>query len=530
MHRVLIVLVVLAAALAAQPCAVGVSVPDSDATQGTCNVFPFGQPAFTYVSRVSASYMSVANPYVEDIAFAPCFSGAFVPTDIVIALGHIPNPLPAAFTFPTFDASGVLINAGSFLDLTIIHNSYTTGSVGPASTTGPFNWPVTQDTWSPMGFSATAGTGFLWNGVDDVGFFVTHQGSTGGAFHRATEPRIYTAAFNAASCSTCNAASALKIQLLVSQGPGLGAVPDWQCNQASASLDVNGAPDPGPSVPMRTSVGTGVSVTANFGGLAGMPFDVGWTLTPGRPVGGGGFLTPGGQAVNIDFSTPTLQFVFGFQMVNSFAPYSQMLSSSIPVFASGQMVVIDPALTDGFALSHLNELEFLTCGVTEDFDSLPNGVGVAPIGWVNPSGTAMPWTVDSSGTPSSGTGPTAAFNGSNYIYCETSGAGANSTFIFDTCPVDSTTLTTATLTFELSAIGATIGTLNIYQGDGAGNYIPLPIFTQTGAEPGQSQGGVEWTNKSVPFSPLTPFIDFRFEYLSGTSFTGDLAIDDIILN
>ena len=75
-----------------------------------------------------------------------------------------------------------------------------------------------------------------------------------------------------------------------------------------------------------------------------------------------------------------------------------------------------------------------------------------------------------------------------------------------------------------------IGTLNVYQGDGAGNFIPIPIFTQTGPEPGRPQGGTEWTNKTVNLSLISPFVDFRFEYISGTSFTGDLAIDDIMLN
>ena len=51
-----------------------------------------------------------------------------------------------------------------------------------------------------------------------------------------------------------------------------------------------------------------------------------------------------------------------------------------------------------------------------------------------------------------------------------------------------------------------------------------------GPEPGQAQGGTEWTNKMVILSIVSPFVDFRFEYTSGTSFTGDLAIDDIMLN
>jgi hypothetical protein len=153
---------------------------------------------------------------------------------------------------------------------------------------------------------------------------------------------------------------------------------------------------------------------------------------------------------------------------------------------------------------------------------------VTPIGWTNPSAGAAAWTVQTGGTSSGSTGPTSAFNGANYAYCETSGF-TNTTFSMDTCAVDVTTLTTGVLSFELSAIGATIGTLNVYQGDGT-TFAATPIYTQTGAEPGQAQGGTEWTNKSITLSLSSPFINFRFEYVSGTSFTGDLALDDIMLN
>ena len=532
--RSFLVLMFLCSALTAQTCAVEVSVPDGDSTFGACNVFPFGQTSFTYAGHIAAAFMDPVNPYVNDIAFAPCGTGTWSCSTVVIAMGHVPNPIPPTFNFPTVDAAGVLVSAGSFLDLTIIHNSFATGSPGPASTSGPLSWNVTQNTWSPMGFGASSGTGFLWNGVDDVAFFITHQNSTaswGGACHRATEPRFYTTGYNQPSCSTCAAASALKIQLLVTQGPGLPAVPGWQCNQASSSLDINGAADPGPSGPMVTSVGTGSTVSVNFGGLAGFPYEIATTSPePGGGVGFGGFLTPGGQAVNINLTAPSLQYQFGLALANAFTPFTIPLSSSAPLAISAQQLVVDPSFADGFALSHLNELNVVSCGVTENFDALSTGVGAAPVGWINPSAGAS-WSVHSGGTASGATGPTAAFNGSNYVYCETSSPNfPNVTFTMDTCPVDATTVALGTLSFELSAIGATIGTLNVYQGDGAGNFIPIPIFTQTGPEPGQAQLGIEWTNKTVILSLVSPFVDFRFEYISTTSFTGDLAIDDIMLN
>lgn len=529
--RTLVALILVCGALSAQTCAVGVNCPDGDSTMGTCNTFPFGQVSYSYASVIAASFMDPTNPYVNEIAFAPCGSGVWSANDVIVAMGHVPNPLPATFNFPTVDATGNLQTIGSFLDLTIVHNSYPTGTVGPVSTTGPLSWTATANTWSPLGFAASAGTGFLWNGVDDVGFFITFQNSaTIGSCHRATEPRMYATGFNQPACTSCQSAAALKIQLQVTQGPGLPAIPAWQCNNAGASLDVNGAPDPGPGSPMVTTVGIGSSVVVNFGGVAGSPWEVGITSPePGQAVGFGGFLTAGGQAVNLNLTAPSLQFQFGFGLTNSFVPFAINTGSAAATSLSAQTYVIDPGTMDGFSLSHLNTLSFVPCSVTENFDALSLGTGVAPIGWTNPS-AGVAWTVDASGTPSAATGPTSAFNGSNYLYCETSSPNFNTTFTIDTCPIDITTLAGGVLSFELSAIGATIGTLNVYQGDGAGNFIPIPIYTQTGAEPGQSQGGVEWTNKTILLTLPSPFVDFRFEYMSGASFTGDLAIDDIILN
>ena len=546
-------LALLAAPVAAQ-CAATVSVPDGDPTTGICNVIPFGQSStwsagYTTANVIPASFMPSPNqnPYVVDVAFAPCelsstgITGSWSCSTVIIGIGHIPNPLPSTLNFPTVDTNtGILNGIGSFLDLTLLHNSY--GTVNPLhdtqyTTSGTFSWNTTQDTWSPLGYAAAGGTGFAWNGVDNIAWFITFQNSvvpvtgwTGGC-HRDAQPRYSASGYNGASASTSS--SGLKIQLLVSPGPGLSAVPVWQCNQPTSSADVNGATDPGLGSPMVTTVGAGTTVAVNFGGLMGQPFDLAITSPePGLPVGGGGFLTGSGyQAVNIDLFAPSLAFLFNGTFTNTFTPYSVFASAPVPVSFAFQQAVIDPGNADGLALSHLNELNWIGCGVSENWDSLPTGLGVTPIGWTNPAAGATAWTVQTGGTSSSSTGPTSAFNGPNYAYCETSSPNfPNVPFVMDTCAVDVTTLMTGILSFELSAIGSTVGTLNVYQGDGSGTFAVTPIYTHTGAEPGQAQGGTEWTNKSITLSLGSPFINFRFEYISGTSFYGDLALDDILLN
>jgi hypothetical protein len=62
-----------------------------------------------------------------------------------------------------------------------------------------------------MGFAALGGTSFVWNGVDDVAFFITFGGASGGTtFHRTTtEPfRAYAGSYQAAVSTGSGAAGA----------------------------------------------------------------------------------------------------------------------------------------------------------------------------------------------------------------------------------------------------------------------------------------------------------------------------------
>ncbi|HYC76339.1 MAG TPA: hypothetical protein VEI02_01815 [Planctomycetota bacterium] len=181
--------------------------PDTLVAVGTCNSIPFGSSAYSYLARIPASFMIPSVPEVTDVAFTPCYTGTFTAPTIQIIMGHVPNPQPNPFQFPTTNLSSL----GSFLDATMVYDS---------TVNGTFSWPVTQDTWSPMNLP----TSFFWNGVDDVGFFVTFSGATGtGSMHRTTtEPaRSYTASYAAAAATTNLAASGLKMRLSLNQTSGL---------------------------------------------------------------------------------------------------------------------------------------------------------------------------------------------------------------------------------------------------------------------------------------------------------------------
>ena len=173
-----------------------VHVPDAMASLGTCNSFPFGAAVsdpsgFSYVTRISATSLDPTRPVIQDIAFAPCGTGRWQSPQVRIGIGHIPNPMPATFVFPV---GGI----GSFLDFREVVN-------------GPFAFDASINEWSPFNL----GTNFVWNGVDDIGIYITTQNASAvgwtGTAHRATEIRAYATGYNAGVATTNNNPAALKV-------------------------------------------------------------------------------------------------------------------------------------------------------------------------------------------------------------------------------------------------------------------------------------------------------------------------------
>ena len=180
---------------------------------------------------------------------------------------------------------------------------------------------------------------------------------------------------------------------------------------------------------------------------------------------------------------------------------------------------------------------------TEDFEAQPNGpTGCGPsynfagTTWEN-GDDAVPaspthqvdYTVDEGGTSSSGTGPsvdhTLGTNVGHYIYAETScnGTGySNREFSIISPYLDFTSTTGPQLGFWYHMLGGTQGNLRIYVDQGGSN-----AWTNVG---GPITDNIDlWQEATVSLSAYSGMdsIRVRFEYISGTSFTGDMALDDI---
>ncbi len=184
-------------------------IPDNSPITTVGNTIPFGSAAYTYMVRIPASFMSLTNRKIQEVALMPGFTNTWNAPNLLIGLGHVPSTLPCPFTFPSAGAATI----GGFLDFTVAYDS---------SVSGAFSWPCTDNVWSPFGFAASGGTSFQWNGVNDVGLYFTFSGASGGGVIRRApngpNTRTFASSYQAATSATCEALFAAYVRLTLVPG------------------------------------------------------------------------------------------------------------------------------------------------------------------------------------------------------------------------------------------------------------------------------------------------------------------------
>ena len=155
----------------------------------------------------------------------------------------------------------------------------------------------------------------------------------------------------------------------------------------------------------------------------------------------------------------------------------------------------------------------------EDFED----GGLLPDGWVQETSDDFDWTVKTGPTGTSGTGPSSAYGGSGYyLYTESSSPNyPNKTAILYTPTFDASSLSLPYLSFYYNMYGAAMGTLNVnITNDGGATWTN--IWTLTG-----NQGDV-WTEVILDISAYNSAnFMIEFEGITGTSYTSDMAIDEV---
>lgn len=149
-------------------------------------------------------------------------------------------------------------------------------------------------------------------------------------------------------------------------------------------------------------------------------------------------------------------------------------------------------------------------------ESFENTIG----DWVQSSDDDLDWTILSGATASTGTGPTAANDGTYYIYVEAS----NPNFPAKTAIIESpcfnlTTITDPEMSFDYHMYGANMGTLEVQVKTSTTNWNTL--LTRI------NDYGNSWFSISLNLSAYTNATDLkvRFRATTGSDFASDIAID-----
>jgi chitodextrinase len=156
-------------------------------------------------------------------------------------------------------------------------------------------------------------------------------------------------------------------------------------------------------------------------------------------------------------------------------------------------------------------------------ESFENTIGA----WSQSSSDDLDWTVDANGTPSSGTGPSSAAQGSYYIYVEASGQNTgypNKRAIITSPCFDLSAVVSASFSFQYHMYGAAdMGTIDLeVSNDNGASWTSL--WSQSGNQ------GNSWQSQTVNLSAyIGESIQLRFNRFVASTWQADLAIDAINL-
>jgi len=151
--------------------------------------------------------------------------------------------------------------------------------------------------------------------------------------------------------------------------------------------------------------------------------------------------------------------------------------------------------------------------------SLENFDSGFPVCWSQDQTDDFDWTLDASGTPSTTTGPSDdVTGGGNYMFIETSTGSLGDSAILVSENYDLSSLISPQLTFYSHMFGATIGELSVWITDTSG--IATQVFVKNGDQ------GDQWNEEIVSLSNYSGVVQFTILGVRGSSFTGDIAIDN----
>ncbi|WP_299105855.1 GEVED domain-containing protein [uncultured Tenacibaculum sp.] len=147
--------------------------------------------------------------------------------------------------------------------------------------------------------------------------------------------------------------------------------------------------------------------------------------------------------------------------------------------------------------------------------------------WTQVTGDAGNWVRKSGSTPSSGTGPSSATQGSYYMFLEASSnsstgqIGSNATAILESACFDLAGKSSASFTFKNHMYGNNVGSLKV-QGLKDGQTSWTDLWSDSGNK------GNQWNSVSVNLSAyLGGKVKLRLVGTTGNGWSSDIAVDDL---
>ncbi|MEM1323772.1 MAG: T9SS type A sorting domain-containing protein [Bacteroidota bacterium] len=179
------------------------------------------------------------------------------------------------------------------------------------------------------------------------------------------------------------------------------------------------------------------------------------------------------------------------------------------------------------SFSAINDYQNASCNFGESCSAVISSFPAvtdfeSDLGWNNVAGDDFNWLRQSGSTPSGSTGPSGASQGTYYAYMEVSSPNyptKNAHFV-SPC-YDLTAITSPEVTFRYHMYGSTVGTLRLEASTDGTSWSQL--WSRSGDQ------GNAWLSATVSLNSYTSNdrVRLRFSGTSGTSYTGDMAIDDV---
>jgi plastocyanin len=180
---------------------------------------------------------------------------------------------------------------------------------------------------------------------------------------------------------------------------------------------------------------------------------------------------------------------------------------------------INPLANNYDSLANIDDGSCLyDCIDVDTTESFESGQGIT---WMLDPNNDIDWTNNTGGTSSFNTGPSSAFDGSYYMYTESSVSGTGypnmESIMYVPC-IDPNQWSQLSLVFAFHMYGATMGTLSIdVSSDSGATWIEE--WTLTGDQ------GDQWTETFIDLSAYTSNISVRVQAETGSSYTSDIAVD-----